>query len=113
MRSVVLCLALSVPVVAQGESTGDGWPGWRGPMGTGVAPTGDPPLEWSEAKNIRWKVAIPGLGHSSPIVHGDRIYLMTAIDTGEEGESTALEEVAVAEPVGLPHAPGVGRSAGR
>lgn len=61
-------------------------------MGTGVAPTGDPPLEWSEAKNVRWKVAIPGLGHSSPVVHGDRIYLMTAIDTGEEGESTALEE---------------------
>ena len=36
------------------------WPQWRGPLGTGVAPHADPPVEWSESQSIRWKVALPG-----------------------------------------------------
>lgn len=60
------------------------WPQWRGPLGTGVAPAGRPPLEWSETKNIRWKTALPGKGHSTPIVWGERIFLTTAIPYGEE-----------------------------
>ncbi|MBI4606996.1 MAG: PQQ-binding-like beta-propeller repeat protein [Planctomycetes bacterium] len=59
------------------------WPAWRGPLGTGVAPEGDPPTEWSEEKNIRWKVDVPGLGHSTPIVWGDLVFLATAVPTGE------------------------------
>ncbi|MCB1033879.1 MAG: PQQ-like beta-propeller repeat protein, partial [Acidobacteria bacterium] len=55
------------------------WPQWRGPLGTGVAPEGNPPVEWSETKNLRFKVEIPGVGHASPIVWKDRIYLMTAV----------------------------------
>lgn len=65
------------------------WPQWRGPAGNGVAALGDPPTEWSETKNIRWKVAIPGRGHASPIVWGDRIYVQTAIIA----EQTAQPEV--------------------
>lgn len=60
------------------------WPQWRGPLGTGVAPRADPPVEWSETKNVRWKVALPGKGHSTPIVWGNRIYLTTAIPFGEK-----------------------------
>ena len=59
------------------------WPNWRGPLGTGVAPNADPPIDWSETKNIRWKIAVPGKGHSSPIVWGDRIFLTTAVPFGE------------------------------
>ena len=40
----------------------DFWPQWRGPHATGVSKTADPPVAWSEAKNIRWKVEIPGRG---------------------------------------------------
>ncbi|HYO83954.1 MAG TPA: PQQ-binding-like beta-propeller repeat protein [Bryobacteraceae bacterium] len=54
------------------------WPRWRGPLDNGVA-EGNPPLEWSDTRNIGWKVAIPGLGHSSPIVTGDRLFLTTAV----------------------------------
>ena len=36
----------------------ENWPQWRGPDATGVAPNGNPPLEWSEDKNIRWNFAI-------------------------------------------------------
>ena len=59
----------------------DNWPQWRGPLATGVAPHGDPPLRWNEADgtNIRWKTEIPGRGHSTPVVWGDRIFLTTAI----------------------------------
>lgn len=56
------------------------WPQWRGPHGNGVAPQGDPPTTWSETANVRYKVEIPGRGHASPVVWGDRIYLLTAID---------------------------------
>ena len=60
------------------------WPQWRGPLGTGAAPKADPPVEWSETKNVRWKVELPGKGHSTPIVWKDRIFLTTAIPYGEE-----------------------------
>jgi outer membrane protein assembly factor BamB len=59
------------------------WPQWRGPLANGVAPNANPPVEWSEKKNIRWKAALPGQGHSSPIVFGDRVYVMAAAPVGE------------------------------
>lgn len=59
------------------------WGQWRGPLSTGVAPHGNPPVAWGEGKNIRWKTAIPGLGHSTPIIWGDRVFLTTAIPYGD------------------------------
>ena len=55
------------------------WPTWRGPLGTGEAPAAKPPLEWSETKNVKWKVALPGLGKSSPIVWRDTLYVTSAV----------------------------------
>ena len=57
------------------------WHQWRGPEANGVAPKGNPPTEWSTAKNIKWKVAVPGRGSASPIVWGDRIFVLTAVKT--------------------------------
>ena len=59
------------------------WGQWRGPHATGVAPYADPPVSWSEDQNIRWKVEIPGLGHSSPVVWGDGLFITTAIPYGD------------------------------
>ncbi|MEX0610814.1 MAG: PQQ-binding-like beta-propeller repeat protein [Pirellulales bacterium] len=59
------------------------WPQWRGPLGTGAAPLADPPTDWSETKNVRWKTELPGLGHSTPIVWGDRVFVTTAVPFGE------------------------------
>ena len=73
-----------------GESPSDfskNWPQWRGPEGTGIAPYGDPPVEWAEDKNVRWKIEIPGEGHASPIVWGEKIFILTAIETEKAGES--------------------------
>ncbi|HJT36054.1 MAG TPA: PQQ-binding-like beta-propeller repeat protein [Pirellulales bacterium] len=60
------------------------WPQWRGPLATGVAPYANPPTEWTEDQNVRWKSELPGLGHSTPIVWGDRVFLTAAIPYGDE-----------------------------
>ncbi|HKE56676.1 MAG TPA: PQQ-binding-like beta-propeller repeat protein, partial [Pyrinomonadaceae bacterium] len=57
-----------------------GWPQWRGPSGQGVSNEKNLPTEWTATKNIKWKTSIPGRGHSSPIVWGNRIFLTTAIE---------------------------------
>jgi outer membrane protein assembly factor BamB len=59
------------------------WPQWRGPLASGVAPQADPPLHWSERENVRWKIALPGQGHSTPIVYRDRVFLTAAVPVGE------------------------------
>jgi outer membrane protein assembly factor BamB len=59
------------------------WPQWRGPSGQGVSVEKNLPSEWTATKNIKWKTSIPGRGHSSPIVWGNRVFLTTAIE-GEE-----------------------------
>ncbi len=80
----------TAPVVVTVPQKADGnWASWRGPMGSGEAPGGDPPVKWSETQNIKWKVEIPGLGSSTPVVWGDRIYLTTAVETDEEGKAPA------------------------
>lgn len=61
----------------------DNWAQWRGQLQTGVSPTADPPQTWdADGTNIRWKTPLPGRGHSTPIVWGDRIFLTTAIPIG-------------------------------
>lgn len=56
------------------------WPQFRGPEGDGIAPSGKPPIIWSETENIRWKVETPGRGWSSPVIADRRIWLTAAIE---------------------------------
>ncbi len=60
----------------------DNWPSWRGPEGTGVAPSAKPPTTWSNTDNVRWQTPLPGRGHSTPIVWGNRIFVTAAIPVG-------------------------------
>lgn len=68
--------------VVASASAGD-WAEFRGPTGQGHAAASKLPTEWSSSKNVAWKASIAGLGWSSPIVVGDRIYLTTAVPTGD------------------------------
>lgn len=80
-----LCLALLL--TGAGAALGSDaapWPTWRGPLAIGVAPEGKPPTHWSETENVLWKRQLPGLGTSTPIVVGERIYVSTAVDTGRK-----------------------------
>ncbi|MFK7735083.1 MAG: PQQ-binding-like beta-propeller repeat protein [Pirellulaceae bacterium] len=84
----VAFLALSLTQASLfGDSTDENWHQWRGPDGTGVSPTADPPVEWSETKNVKWKVAIDGKGTSTPIIWKDKVFILTAIDTGVKDSS--------------------------
>ena len=73
-------LALVAPAIgAQSADSGRFWAQWRGPFATGVSKTANPPVEWSETKNIRWKIALPGRGSGTPVVWGDRLFVTTAV----------------------------------
>ena len=85
-------LARADDFAGQGQNN---WPQWRGPDATGVATHGDPPIHWDANTNIKWKVPIPGEGKSTPIIWGDRIYLLTAIKTDRTAEPAAVETSAV------------------
>ena len=87
--AVAVC-ALYLPLVAQAPADRF-WPQWRGPEATGVSRTANPPTEWSETKNLRWKIEIPGRGSATPVIWGDRVYVLTAVP--------------VAAGAGDPHAP--------
>lgn len=69
------------------------WPSWRGPLQTGEAPDAQPPTRWSESENILWKTEIPGKGHGTPVVWGNRIYLTTAVESGRLSEVTGHDPV--------------------
>lgn len=88
--ALVLCLSANRDLTAQ--SIEDHWHQWRGPEANGVSRTANPPIEWSEDKNIQWKVAVDGQGTSTPIIWGDKLFLLTAIDTGKEDPSIPKPE---------------------
>lgn len=65
------------------------WHQWRGPNANGASDSANPPVEWDESKNIKWKVEIPGKGSSTPIVWQDRVFVLTAIQTDRQIEGAA------------------------
>jgi len=81
--ALIICLltisaSRSPRVNAAGEASN--WPQWRGPNGLGISTEKNLPTEWSETQNIQWKTPIPGRGHSSPIIWGQKIFLTTALE---------------------------------
>jgi len=65
------------------------WPEWRGLYNTGAVHGGNTPVEFSETKNVKWKIEIPGKGHATPIVWGDQIIVQTAVATDKKGDKAA------------------------
>ncbi len=99
--AAIACLGILVTFARAAEPSPDAerhWPQWRGPHATGVAPHGDPPVEWSESKNVRWKVRIPGRGHATPIIWGDHVYVQTAVPTDRRADAEQVADAAAREP---------------
>lgn len=88
------------------------WPQWRGLNNDGMA-RGDAPHEWSDTKNVAWRVAIPGRGNSSPVIWGDKIFLTTAVPTGAAIPDATATATQSAEPQRQRRGPGGGANAGR
>ena len=85
----------------------DEWPQFRGPKGNGHIDSTGLPLKWSESENIAWKTAIPGSGHSSPVISGDLIWLTTSIINPLPEEEQKRRLAKEPNPVGLEIAGGV------
>jgi len=76
----IMVLFCSAPIRSEN------WPGWRGPRGDGTSLEKDVPTHWDgkSGRNIAWKVPVPGLGHASPIVWQDRIFVVSCLEESEQ-----------------------------
>jgi outer membrane protein assembly factor BamB len=90
LRHIVISLALfglcGIHSAFAAEGTTENWSLWRGPRGDGSSLEANIPTKWNgmEGENIAWKVAIPGSGHSSPVVWGERIFLQSCLPDNRE-----------------------------
>jgi outer membrane protein assembly factor BamB len=80
--SLLACLLISYSL---GFARADNWPRWRGPNADGVSKETNLPTRWSETRNLVWSLPLPGMGGSTPIVWGERIFL-----TSEDGSDLVL-----------------------
>jgi len=79
-KALVCWLAVAPLAVAANLDApyGNNWHQWRGPLAQGVAPRADPPIAWSETKNVKWKVELTGEGHATPIIWEDQVFVLSA-----------------------------------
>lgn len=88
LNMLLIALAISTFGFISPLHSQDDWSGWRGPHGNGIAAEGQtPPTTWDEDTNVVWKTKVPGRGHASPIVIGNKIFLATA---EEENQSQSV-----------------------
>ena len=80
-RTIIASVLFALCQVSLADDFAENWHQWRGPIASGVSETADPPIQWSENKNIKWKVEIEGRGTSTPIIWGNRVFVLTAIKT--------------------------------
>ncbi|HEX8313335.1 MAG TPA: PQQ-binding-like beta-propeller repeat protein, partial [Chthoniobacteraceae bacterium] len=76
---------LAIGVLCLGSPAAE-WPQFRGPGARGVSDAPGLPKTWSATENVAWKAEVPGLGWSSPIVSGSRVFVTTALQDGKEEE---------------------------
>ena len=79
--------AVAATHIANAGTAEQNWGQWRGPLANGVSPNGDPPTEWSESKNVKWKFQIPGAGSASPVVWDNLVFVQTAIPVPKKPEA--------------------------
>lgn len=83
ISSLIFALSLAASTWADGlpAERYDNWHHWRGPDANGTAPRANPPVHWDASTNIKWKAPLPGRGSASPIVWGERVFVLSAIET--------------------------------
>lgn len=91
MRFARRLLCAWLLLCASNPVRGENWPGWRGPRGDGTSTETGLPREWSDTANVAWKTPVPGTGHASPIVWGDRIFLVSALEESQERALLAFD----------------------
>ena len=89
-RMRILSTFISIVLLTTCVSAGD-WTQWRGPNGNGIAEGAAPPVKWSSSQNVVWKTPVPGRGHSSPTIVGNRIYMATSDERQQIQSVVAFE----------------------
>jgi len=89
--ATAVALALPAHLPGQSDTHSDSWPDYRGPLWNGHAPNSNPPLDWSEKRNVTWKTEIHGRGWSSPIVQDGRVWVTTAPRNGRTMSVVAVD----------------------
>src|SRR5688572_22049348 len=79
------CTFAACLLIVAGVQAAD-WPHWRGPGATGVAPDSSLPVKWSAKENVAWKAPLAGLGVSTPIVSGNRVFVTSQVGSGVRRE---------------------------
>jgi len=90
MRGIRIPAAMAIAFTAA-TALGENWPGWRGPRGDGSSAETGIPVKFGPDENLLWKAAIPGRGHSSPVIFGDRVFLTTCLETDGVRELLCLD----------------------
>jgi len=83
-RSASLTLLAATFATSVNPGHAENWPGWRGPRGDGTSREESVPIHWDGTSNFVWRTVLPGFGHASPIVWGDRIFTVTALPDTQE-----------------------------
>lgn len=91
--ALVLALATAVTAADGPPGAEDNWHHWRGPLANGFAPRADPPIKWDAKTNIAWKAELPGKGSATPIVWGDRVFVLTAVKTDRVAKAEELPTI--------------------
>jgi outer membrane protein assembly factor BamB len=85
--AAVICWSATSTRTADAPA-GKYWPQWRGPEANGVSRSASPPLQWSESKNVSWKIELPGRGSATPVIWGDRLFILSAVPVGVATDQT-------------------------
>ena len=101
-HSIQFFVAIGLSGLTAVSSMAQNWPSFRGPFARGVADRQELPADWDvkTGRNIRWKAAVLGMGHSSPVVWGDRLFVTSvardnppALKLGDSGIGMADDKV--------------------
>jgi outer membrane protein assembly factor BamB len=101
--------AAAAAVLGSTAVSAENWPQWRGPGSQGISTETQVPHEWAPDRNVAWKAAVPGRGHSAPVIWNNRVFLTTAIEGEPVPGAKAVEHTADGKPFLHPDSVGADR----
>ena len=91
-RPVLAVFVLSVSLLTwETPACSQDWNHWRGSTGNGGSVDATPPTKWSDTENVKWKVEIPGRGSGSPVISGDKVFVVSAVETAQGIKDTVKQ----------------------
>ena len=108
----LFCIAVIV-IFATSKAEAQDWNQWRGTTGNGGSAEAQPPTKWSDTENVKWKVAIPGRGSGSPVVSGNKVFAVSAVQTEQGAKDAEAQKQAQANNQGQQVQQGQGGRRGR